>query len=227
MKPITIQSDKHSASEASLHRFLILCGVLSSLLYVIMNVVAAMLYTGYNSITQTVSELSAIGAPTRTLWVSLGFVYSLLIVGFGYGVLQSSLENRNVRIVGILLITSGIVGFFWPPMHQRQVIADGGATLTDTLHIVFTFVAVPLMIAQIVFGMRAMGNRFMQFSIISLAIMVTAGILTAIESPNISSNSPTPLIGIWERINIGIYMLWVATFAMTLQRAEKKLISEN
>ena len=46
-----------------------MCGILSSLLYVVMNVFVAMEWEGYSSASQTVSELSAIGAPRRSLWV--------------------------------------------------------------------------------------------------------------------------------------------------------------
>ena len=51
---------------------LLVCGVLSSLLYVAMTVLVAMQWEGYSSASQTISELSAIGAPTRSLWVGAG-----------------------------------------------------------------------------------------------------------------------------------------------------------
>jgi hypothetical protein len=40
-------------------RILLLCGILSSLLYVAMLIFVPMQYEGYNSFTQTISELSA------------------------------------------------------------------------------------------------------------------------------------------------------------------------
>jgi hypothetical protein len=42
------------------------CGILSSLLYVAMNVFVAMQWEGYSSVSQTVSELSAIGCVSKT-----------------------------------------------------------------------------------------------------------------------------------------------------------------
>ena len=53
-----------------LRKILLVCGVFSVLLYVAMNVLVAMQWEGYSSVSQTVSELSAIGAPTRPLWNS-------------------------------------------------------------------------------------------------------------------------------------------------------------
>ena len=49
-----------------LRKLLLTCGVLSSLLYVAMTVFVATQWKSYNSASQTISELSAIGAPTRT-----------------------------------------------------------------------------------------------------------------------------------------------------------------
>jgi hypothetical protein len=223
MKPMTIYNKKESSMHISVHKTLLFCGVLSSLLYVIMNFVAAMLYEGYSSVTQTVSELSAIDAPTRPLWMSLAFVYSLLVIAFGFGILQSSIANRNLRIVGVIIIASGIIGFFWPPMHQRQVLAAGGGTLTDTMHIVFTAITVPLMMLQIGFGAFAFGRKFRVYSITTLIILIVFGVLTGLESPYVSTNLPTPHIGIWERVNIGVYMFWVAVLAIIILKAEKRV----
>jgi Protein of unknown function (DUF998) len=70
----------------------------------------AMQWNGYSSATQTVSELSAIGTPTRTLWVPLGIAYSLLAMAFGWGIWESAGRNRRLRIVGGLMVVSGIIG---------------------------------------------------------------------------------------------------------------------
>ena len=75
-------------------RVLLVCGILSSLLYVAMNVFVAMEWEGYSSASQTVSELSAIGAPTRPLWVLLGIAYTVLVIAFGWGIWKSAGRNR-------------------------------------------------------------------------------------------------------------------------------------
>ena len=46
---------------AALRKALLACGIVSSLLYVVMNVVGAALYPGYSLGSQTISELYAIG----------------------------------------------------------------------------------------------------------------------------------------------------------------------
>jgi hypothetical protein len=61
-----------------IRKILLVCGILSSLLYVAMNVLVAMEWEGYSSVSQTISELSAIGAPTRSLWVLPAAFYTFL-----------------------------------------------------------------------------------------------------------------------------------------------------
>ena len=78
---------------------LLICGILSSLLYVLMNIFVPMGFEGYSIPSQTVSELSAIDAPTRTLWVWLAILYILLFAAFGWGVGKSAEGNRSLRIV--------------------------------------------------------------------------------------------------------------------------------
>jgi hypothetical protein len=49
------------------------------------------------------------------------------------------------------------------------------------------------------------------------------GVLTFLEAPNVDKNLPTPFIGLWERINIAAFMVWVLVFASILLKAEKNM----
>ncbi len=195
------------------------CGIGSSLLYVAMNVAAAMRYPGYSSFSQTVSELSAIGAPTRPLWVALALAYDLLLIAFGAGVWFCSGRTRSLRVIGSILVASGVFGFAWPPMHQRTVLAAGGGTLTDTLHLVWAGVTVLGMFVFIGCGAAALGRRFRLYSIATIVVLLVFGLLTALDGPRVSANLPTPWIGVWERINIFGEMLWIVVLAIILLRA--------
>ena len=201
-----------------MRKIFLVCGVLSSLLYVAMNVFVPMQWQGYSSASQTVSELSAIGAPTRPLWVPFGIAYTLLVAAFGWGVRASAHRNRPLRVAGGLLMAYGVIGLAWPPMHLREVLAAGGGTLTDTMHIVFAMVTVFLMLLAMGFGSTAFGRRFRLYSIATMVILFACGALTVPEAPEIQANLPTPWIGVWERINIGVFLLWVVVLAITLLR---------
>jgi hypothetical protein len=210
-------------------RALLVCGIVSSLLYVAMNVFVAMQWKGYSSASQTVSELSAIGAPTRSLWVLPAAFYTLFVTAFGCGVWKSAGRSRALRIVGVLIATYGALGLAWPfsPMHLREVLAAGGSTLSDTMHLVLGSVTVVLMMLAIAFGAAAFGKRFRVYSIASLVVLVVFGALTFLDAPRVGANLPTPLIGVWERINIGVFLLWVVVLAVALLRVPDQNISVN
>lgn len=193
--------------------FLLWCGILSSFLYVAMNIIAANRLEGYSSFSQTISELSAIGTSTRILWVRMGIAYGLLLAAFGWGVLKASNDSRKLRLTGYLLIAGSLIGLAWPPMHQREVLAAGGGSLSDVLHIVFTFVTVPAMMLQIILASGQFGSSFRIYSWLTLVLMIAFGILTGTMSPAMEANQPTPWMGVWERISVMAYMAWIIVLA--------------
>jgi len=194
------------------------CGILSSLLYAAM--IWAIRYEGYSLVSQVPSELTAIGAPTQRLWTLLGPIYMLLVTTFGWGVWRSAERNRRVRIVGGLILAFGSLGLLWPfaPMHQREVLAAGGGTLSDTMHVVLGAVTVLLMFLAIGFGATAFGRRFRLYSIVSGVVLLVFGGLTFLEAPRLDTSLPTPWIGLWERINISVFLIWIVVLAIVLLR---------
>jgi len=204
---------------------LLICGIISMLWYAAINVIVPTQYPGYDISSQTVSELSAIDAPTRTFWVVLCIFYSFFFIAFGLGIWLSANGNRKLRFVAAVILFDAVLGFFWPPMHRREIIAAGGGTITDTLHLVWTFVHLGLVLLMIGFGAATFGKNFRIFSVAIVLIFIMFGILTTKESPGIQANLPTPHIGTWERINIGAYMLWVIVFAIMLLKRNNKMLN--
>lgn len=224
---ISIYDRTNESANIRVRRILIACGALSSLFYIGMNIFIPSLYDGYNAASQTVSELSAIGAPTRRLWVILGMIYGLLAITFGWGVWVIAGDSKRLRVIAVLLIASAVVGLFWPPMHQRDVLAVGGGTTTDVFHIVFTAIVVPLQVLIIAFAARLFGKGFRIYSILSVVAMLLFGVLTGFEAPDMEKNLPTPLMGVWERIGMAAYMIWIVVFSILLLRMEREMSDHN
>ena len=210
-------SRQQFARSLILKRILLFCGIASSIWYIIVNITVPMQYPGYNLASYTVSELSAIDAPTRTLWVAMCVFYSLFQIAFGIGIWISADNLKKLRFVAALFIFDALFGFFWPPMHQREVIAAGGGTSTDTMHLLWAYITLGLMLLKIGFGAAALGKGFRIFSIVAVILFLVFGTLTGLEAPGIESGEPTPYIGIWERLNIGVYMIWVIVFALSMK----------
>jgi hypothetical protein len=198
----------------------LICGVVSTLLYVAMNAIVPLGWPDYRLASQTVSELSAVGAPTRPLWVVMGLLYTLLVTGFGWGVRLAAGDNRRLRLAGILIAIYGGLGIAWvfAPMHLRPVLAAGGGTFSDTAHVALGVVTEALYLLALGFAAAALGKAFRIYSIATFAVLLVFGVLTFRDAPGVGANQPTPLLGVWERINIGVFLAWVVVLALTLLR---------
>lgn len=207
-------------------KVLLACGIASSLAYVAATILGAMAWPGYNAIAQSVSELSAIGAPSRPVISPLLTAYIVLVIAFGVGVWLCAGPNRALRVVGGLLVGFGVfdeaAGLAPHAMHQREVLAVGGSTLSDTLHLVFTGVDTLFIFHILGFGAFALGKRFRLFSLGTILVLLVSGFLAAQDTDRVAANLSTPYNGLEERINIFGYLLWTATLAIALLRAQRK-----
>lgn len=197
-----------------LRKSLLFCGILSALLYVGRDVVTLFTYPGYDFFSQVISEQSAIGAPGRDINVAIGAVYSVLVVAFGLGMWLSAGDRRGVKIAGALFVVAAIYGSFWPPMHMR----GEPTSLTDLLHLVWAAAWFALTIAVMFFVASALGKRFLYYTIGSIVTILLFGFFTGLLGPHLPRNLPTPGIGIYERVSIGAYLVWVVVVALQLWR---------
>jgi Protein of unknown function (DUF998) len=206
---------------------LLLCGITASLLYGAM--IWVIQYAGYNPISQTVSELSAWGVSTRPLWLVLGILWQLLMIAFGAGVWESGVTERSLRIAGAILVAYGLLGLAWPfaSMHQREVLAAGGATLADTAHLVLVSVGGVLVFAAMAFAAAAFGMRFRLYSLATIVIVGAFAVLTSMDAARVQANLPTPWTGLWERINILAFLAWVVVLAVSLLRIRGEILKSG
>lgn len=195
---------------------LLICGIVSSVLYVGTDLLASALYPGYSYVSQMVSELGAIGAPTRGLWFAMSMLYNPLVIAFGIGVRMVA-EKRSVRFAGTMLVVYGVISAAGPlvPMQAR----GSGMALTDVLHIVCTAGMLISMLLFIGFGANASGKGFRLYSVATIAAIVIGGIAAGMAGGQIASGGATPGMGILERVNIYSEMLWVAMLGVTLLKA--------
>ncbi len=198
-------------------------GALASLLYLGADLLAATRYEGYRYASQAISELSALGAPTRPLAVSLAVAYHVLLIGFGMAVWEAARGKRAVLATGGLVIACGLVGLVAPffPVHVR----GSTPSLTDAVHVALASVTFLLVVLQLAVGSRAAGASFRVYSIATLAVVVVLGALAASAVPGIAAGEPTPWLGVAERICVGAYLLWVGVLDFVLLGAETRAFS--
>lgn len=196
---------------------LLACGVLSSLLYVATDIFGALTWQGYHYASQAISELGAIGAPSRPYVSPLFLAYDLLLIAFGIGVRMGDGRASRLRVTGAALIVVGAVGLVATrfPMQMR----GSPPALTDTMHIVLTAVMVLCILLAVGSGAKGFGRRFRFYSFGTILVLLVFGILAALDGPRVAANLATPYLGITERINIGAYLLWVAVLSIALLRS--------
>lgn len=198
---------------------LLLSGILSSVLYVAADIAGSLAWPGYDPFSQAISELTATGAPTRPLLVVPFLAYGALLIAFAVGVMHAA-RSLALAICGMLLLAVGGIGlaatsFF--PMHPR------GSTLSiaDTMHIVLTALTVFCIAGAMLCAAVALGGRIAGASIAALIVMLGTGALAGVQGDDLAAGLPTPWLGIFERICIGTWLLWVAGLAAALLRSAK------
>lgn len=202
----------------TLARFLLICGILAAPFFILTDIVAATLfYPGYDYSAQQVSELSAIGAPSRDFWMIMGYPYNLLTLAFAAGLWMTAGTRRSLKVTAVLIVLFAVNSFSWgwvAPMHMRGT----QFTETDSMHIAFAVSAVLLMIGFIGAGALALGRGFRIYSAITIVAMLVAGGVVGTKIAAIAANQPTPWMGLVERISVYSPMIWMMILAIALLR---------
>jgi hypothetical protein len=178
-----------------------------------------MVWHGYSFASQAISELTAIGAPTRQLLAPLYPIYSLLMITFGLGVLILAGQRRTLRFIGVLQVIIGFVGLAWMPfpIHMRGV----EPTFTDAMHNAFAGVQTLFILSSIGLGTIAYGKRFGYYSIGTLVTLIACGTLTFAIAGQLVPQQLDNWFGLLERITVYGYMVWVIVLAIVLMREER------
>jgi hypothetical membrane protein len=206
-----------------LRRVLLACGVASTALYALADLLGGLSYPGYDFSSQAISELTAIGAPSRPLVVGLLFLYNVLVLLFGLGVLREAIAGPRLplRITAGLLLVYAIlglaIGLFWSASFSMQQRGAGSLT-TDAPHIIITAVMVLLLLGAIATGSFGFDRRFRLYSFATIVTVLVFGAWTSRFAPRIAAGEATPGLGILERIDVYTAMLWIAVLGGKLSR---------
>jgi Protein of unknown function (DUF998) len=222
--PPLIRRDRQpDALGAAVTRALLACGILYGALYVVANdLVAAASIDGYSRLDQAVSELSANGATSQPFLRAMLPVFTLLMLGFAAGVWRAAQGSRALRITGGLLVASGVVGvtWLWFPMTARGDMVGGAPMPANDLgHLVLSGLTVALILLEMGFAAAAFGKWFRVFSAAAAVTLLSAGALMGSLAAVVSKGEPTHWMGLYERIMLGAWLLWMAALAGRLMRS--------
>lgn len=210
--PTPPESDQPEIAGRALPTALLLCGVLSPVVYVVADIVASRRYPGFSYADQAVSELFAIGAPTSDLVVTLFTLSSGLLLAFGLGV-WSFANRRAERFLAVALAFSAINALvLWNffPMHMR----GEARSMTDTMHLVLA--VNPFVLLSLVCAAVAVGGWFRVYTIATTVAIIALAMFAFSYAPAVDANGPTPWMGLTERIGQYGYGVWQALLAVML-----------
>jgi hypothetical protein len=221
----TIAQPARSASKAG--EALIVCGILSSLLYVATDILGGLRYEGYSFTSQTISELAAIGAPSRSFVDPLFITYDVLALAFGAGVVWAAAgRNRALRLTGAMLAAHAVAGLSATALEQLNIFSTSfavpqrgvGTLVSGAPHLVLMGVIVLFLLLAIGFGAFALGRRFRVYSFATILTVIVSGALTSAFVTRVAADQPTPWLGVIERIQVYSLMLWLAVLSIALLR---------
>jgi len=198
-----------------LRKLLLACGALSSLVYIGADLAAAFLYPDHHSfVAQAVSELTAVGAPTRAVVGPMFLVYNLLVVAFAVG-LWTSVRDDRLRVTAAFVGGIGFIGLVAAPFADMNPRGSAFA-FNDMLHIALTTAIVLCIFGGVMFAAAAFGRRFFAYSVMTLLALAVFGVLAGMQGVQLASGQATPWLGVLERFHIGAYLLWMAVLALSV-----------
>lgn len=204
-----------------MRRALLLCGVISPLLYALADLLAGLSWAGYSFRDQTISELGAIGAPSRPLFATLIFLTYLLFTAFGVGVWKAAQDRYKLRIAGAFLIALGVLALTVGQFVAMRLRGEEQG-LRGALHLIEGAVAMVLLLAAMAFAAAALGRAFAIYTIFTVAVMLIFGGWSAMSIPQVGHGLPTPWTGVLERIYWYSYWLWYLVLAVKLLREPRE-----
>jgi hypothetical protein len=205
---------------------LLVCGIVSSLLYIATDVLARWQYEGYSYADQNYSEWLATGAPTRPFMLVVSIAYNLLVAAFAVGVWTSASPRRSSRITGVMMVGYAVFSMITPLFFQMDM---RGAQITPrgSLHGPMTAAMSVFILLSMGFGAYLIGRRFRLYSFATIVIVITFGVLTGLQAPRLEAGQSTPWMGLTERVNIYATMLWLAVLAIALLRAQTERLRDS
>ena len=198
-------------------KLLLVCGILAALIYIGSDIAAALSWEGYRYTDQSVSELRAIGSPTRSFLMPILSIYAMLEISFGFGVWKVANKKRSLLITSILLIALGILDSMGSIFSLN--INEAAGSVTNNIHMAVTIITVLFIFLIIGFGATAYKKWFLFYSIGTILTLIVSGFVSFLNIQKFAAQQQGSWLGIVERINIYGYMLWVMVFAIVLLRS--------
>lgn len=206
----------------------IISGMISSIVYILHVFIGAILWNGYSSIKQPISDLTGVGAPNTELLRVFTSVYGIFAIIFAlslYVCLKNSVNitSKLGMISLIIMEISSFVGYSLFPLDN----ANAGMTFQNIMHLIVTVIVVVTTISCTFF----MGIGFSKIkSMKSLGMfIIVCGVIITISgaSTGIIISNNLPILGLVERINIFTVQSMIFVLSFSLVKKSKWVHKHN
>jgi hypothetical membrane protein len=199
-------------------KFYPIFGIIGPIIYILVVIIGGALRSDYSFLYNTISELTSANAPNLILMSILFGIYNISILIFGIGAyLDNEIDNsRKYKAATLMLSIVGFLGIlllFFP-----QDLRNAAVTFQGTMHIVIAgitslFTLISVLLVGINFRKVKEMKNFAVYSFISFAVILVSGGAAAIS---VGSNSTYG--GLFERITIFAFMIWVLVFSYMIMK---------
>lgn len=181
----------------------------------------ALAYPGYSHLDQAMSQLGAQGAPTQgfSAWVN-NLPLGVFFVLFAVGVMRQVRASRLALFSAGLILAHGLASFATGYFPCDQGCAPVEPSFSQQMHNLAGLVMfLSLTLASLLWSFlskRLLGSR--GFGVFSLACTVLAVATVVLMAQAVEAGH---WFGLYQRINYGISVLWVAGLALMLLRVRQ------
>lgn len=178
----------------------------------------ALAYPGYSHLDQAMSQLGAQGSPTQgfSAWVN-NLPLGVLFVLFAVGVMRQVRGSRLALFSAVLIFVHGLASFATGYFACDQGCAPAQPSFSQQMHnlaglVMFLSLTLGSLLWAFV-SRRLLGSR--GFGLFSLACTVLAVATVVLMAQAVEAGHS---FGLYQRINYGISVIWVAGLALMLLR---------
>ncbi len=200
-----------------------LFGIIGPLIYILAVFIGGAIRHDYSAIYNAVSELTMANAPNKLLLDILFGIYNVFLLIFGLGAyLDSRINSKKYDTATIMLVIIGILGLLVLIFTQDP--RGSPATFHGTLHILLSGLTAALTIISVVlvgisFKKYSNIKGFSWYSYITAALIFISGGIGAVSLANNGAYG-----GLFERITIFLFMIWVISLSYIILKNKIKNI---
>lgn len=198
-------------------------GILGPIIYILAVFIGGALRHDYSPLYNAISELSMANAPNKLLMDILFGLYNIFILIFGAGAFRDTdFKSKKFNSAALMLVLIGILGLLVLVFTQDP--RGSPATLFGTLHIALSGVTALLTIVSVIlvglsFKDYAGQKTFTWYSYATALLIFISG---GAGAASIANNSAFG--GLFERITIFLFMIWVIVLSYILWKGNLKPI---